>query len=387
MTRKSSENQQSGAVRFVIKFIQIVLYIPIQVAFIPLAIVGMIDGIYREIMVCKRLGVSFTAIKALQYRWFMHYFDARPDPFTVAFTKALPCESHFALWSTFGAFIVAQRLFGLTTIFGRLDEPGRETLTSTPTRRVVMFDEIMERYVDEMEQIVIPGSGFDLIAHHFTEGKSAKVFEVDQTATLNVKVEALERAGIANDWITYIPVDYSREFWADKLLEGGFDRTKKTLFIWQSVSLFLEPDLVRRTLREMVDLCADGSVIAQDFYSEAFISGKTSRAVKKTMKFIEKMGEYWKFGIDMSTDPEAATRLFLEDCGLRMTKYFQFGKKLNIEPFYCIVEAERLEDASGTRTPDVGVRSNVRSPPRILPTAVQPRERARDREAARELLR
>ena len=57
------------------------------------------------------------------------------------------------------------------------------------------------------------------------------------------------------------------------------------------------------------------------------------------------MGESWKFGIDMSNDPEAATRSFLEECGLRMTKYFQFGKKLDIEPFYCIVEADRLEDA------------------------------------------
>jgi len=34
---------------------------------------------------------------------------------------------------------------------------------------------------------------------------------------------------------------------------------------------------------------------------------------------------------------------FLE-CGLKMIKYTQFGEKLDIEPFYCIVEAEKLED-------------------------------------------
>ncbi|MCP4203395.1 MAG: class I SAM-dependent methyltransferase [bacterium] len=328
-----------------IKLFQVVLYIPIQVAFIPVAIVGLIDAIFKEMVVSARLGVSFTAIKALQYRWFMHYFGARPDPISVAFTKKLPCESHFGLWSTLGALIVAQRLFGLTTAFGRLDELGKETMSSTPTRRVVMFDEIMEHYVDDMEQIVILGAGFDLIALHFTKGKNTKVFELDQPGTLNVKVETLKRARIANDWITYIPVDYSRESWADKLLEAGFDRTRKTLFLWQSVSLFLEPDIVKKTLREMADLCADGSIIAQDFYSEAFISGKISRAVKRSVKVIERMGEYWRFGIDMSNDPEAATRSFLKECGLRMTKYFQFGKKLDMEPFYCIVEAERLEDA------------------------------------------
>jgi hypothetical protein len=53
------------------------------------------------------------------------------------------------------------------------------------------------------------------------------------------------------------------------------------------------------------------------------------------------MGEPAKFGIDMSTDPEEAVASFLKDCGLRMTEYIQFGEKLGIEPFSCIVEAER----------------------------------------------
>jgi methyltransferase (TIGR00027 family) len=344
MSGKNSENQRSGALRLLIKLFQVVLYIPIQIAFIPLAIVGLIDAIYKEMVVSKRLGVSFTAIKALQYRWFMHYFDARPDPLSVAFTKKLPCESHFGLWATLGALIIAKKVFGLTTAFGRLDEPGKETLSSTPTRRVVMFDEIMEQYVDDMEQIVILGAGFDLIALHFTNGKSAKVFELDQTGTLDVKVETLKRAGMANNWITYIPVDYSRESWSEKLLEAGFDRTRKTLFLWQSVSLYLEPDIVKTTLRDMADLSGDGSIIAQDFYSEAFRSGETSRAVRRSVQVIERMGEYWRFGIDMSNDSEAATRSFLKECGLRMTKYFQFGKKLDLEPFYCIVEAQRLEN-------------------------------------------
>jgi O-methyltransferase involved in polyketide biosynthesis len=119
----------------------------------------------------------------------MHYFDTRPDPVSVEFTKHLSCESHFGLWSTLGALIVSQRLFGLTTKFARLDEPGKETLFSTAGRRVLMFDEIVERYVDEMEQIVIPGVGFDLVALHFTRGKKAGVFELDQAQTLDVKVE------------------------------------------------------------------------------------------------------------------------------------------------------------------------------------------------------
>jgi O-methyltransferase involved in polyketide biosynthesis len=106
--------------------------------------------------------------------------------------------------------------------------------------------------------------------------------------------------------------------------------------------LYLDAELAQKTLRKMADLSADGSVIAQDFYSKAFSSGKYSRIANKQKSMIERMGEPWKFGIDMSNNPEAEVESFLEECGLKMTKYVQFGKKLDFEPFYCIVEAEKL---------------------------------------------
>jgi len=271
----------------------------------------------------------------------MHYFNTRPDPFSVTFTKNFPCESHFGMWSTFGALIISQRLFGFTTKLGKVAEPGEETLVSMVGRRLLMFDRIMEKYVDEMDQIVLPGAGFDLLALHFTKGKEVKVFELDQVKTLNIKVETLKKAGIKHDWIIYVPVDYSNESWDDKLLGAGFDKTKKTLFLWQSVSLFLEADIVKESLRNMTDLCVDGSIIAQDLYSKTFSLGEYSKSAKRFMSIIEKMGEPWKFGIDMSKDPKAAVESFLKDCGLKMTEYTLFGEKLDIEPFYCIVETEK----------------------------------------------
>ena len=325
------------------RIFQIILYIPIQIIFIPFAIIGMIYGLYKEMVNSRKLGVSFSAGQALQYRWIMHYFDTRPDPISVAFIKKFPCESHLGLFSIMGALIISQRLFGFTTRLGKLVKPGEENLDSTAGIRVLAFDRIMEKYADEMEQIVLPGAGFDLIALPFIKGNNVKVFELDQENTLDVKVETLNKAGIKHDRITYIPVDYSNESWAEKLLEAGFDKTKKTLFLWQSVSLYLEADIVRETLKDMADLCVEGSVVAQDFYSKAFSLGEYSTMAKRSMSLIENMGELMKFGIDMSNDPKAAVELFLKECGLKMTEYIQFGEKLDIEPFYCIVEAEKLQ--------------------------------------------
>jgi methyltransferase (TIGR00027 family) len=341
MKAMQTNHQKSKILSIFTKVFQIILYIPIQIIFIPLAMIGLVVGMYKEMANSKKLGVSYSAGQALQYRWFMHYLDTRPDPLTVEFTKKFPCESHFGLWTVMGALIISQRLFGFRTRLSEVAEPHKADLAAISGSRVVAFDRIMEKYVDEMEQIVLPGAGLDLITLHFTEGKKVQVFELDQADTLNVKVETMKKAGIQHDWITYIPVDYATESWVDKLLEAGFDKTKKTLFLWQSVSLYLEDELVRETLQDMADLCVDGSVIAQDFYSEAYSRGEYSFIAKRNMSLIESMGEPAKFGIDMSDDPKTAVESFLNECGLEMTDYIQFGEKLDIEPFYCIVEAEK----------------------------------------------
>ena len=341
MTVIQTKKQPSNTFSIFKKLFQIILFIPIQIIFIPLAIVGLIAGIYKEMVVGQKLGVSFSAIKALQYRWNAHYFDLRPDSLSVEFIRKLPCESHFGLWSLMGPMIIAKRLFGFTTGAVELVEP-EDTFDATAVTRVRIFDRIVEKHLDNVEQIVLPGAGLDLIALHYTNGKNVKVYELDQAGTLNVKVETLKKTGIKHDWINFVPVDYATESWADKLLEAGFDKTKKTLFLWQSVSLFLDEETVKDALAQMADLCVAGSVIAQDFYSEAFLSGDISKPAKKQFDLFERMGEPAKFGIDMSSGGETAVNTFLTSCGLKMTNYTQFGKNIGIQPFYCIVEAKKL---------------------------------------------
>jgi methyltransferase (TIGR00027 family) len=334
--------ERPGLLRFLIKFLQIILYVSIQIVFIPLAIIGLVVALYKELWRSKQLSVSFSAIKALQYRWMMHYFNTRPDSLSVAFTRHFPCESHFGMWSILGALIISVRLSGFPEKLGKLVEPGEESLDTLAGIRVLTFDRIMQEHVDDVDQVVLLGSGFDLIAHHLTKGKNVAVFEIDQVHTLNMKVETLQRASIECGWITYIPVDFSNESWDSKLLEAGFERSKRTLFLWQSVSLYLEPETVRATLLNMGNLCAEGSIIAQDFYSQSMVDCDFSKAAKKFKGIIEKMGEPWKFGLDMSDDPRGVVESYLNEVGLQMTEYIQFGEKRGLEGFYCIVEAEKL---------------------------------------------
>lgn len=325
--------------KYIKTFFQVLIFIPIQIIMIPFAIAGIFIGLYKEMVIGPKLGVSFSAGQALQYRYYMHYFDTRPDPLTVEFTKHYPSESHFALWSVLGAFIIARKYFGFKTKISELPKRGEEKLESTAGARVQAYDEIMAKYIDEVEQVLLPGSGLDLIALHFTKDKPVKVFEVDQTNTLKVKVDTLKKANIDHDWITYVPVDYEKESWSEKLLEAGFDKTKKTLIIWQTVSLFLEEEQIKDSLRAMADICPEGSIVVQDFYSNRMVFEMQDMSAKSTRNMMAKMGEPWKFGIDMSHNPKERIESFINDCGLELTGYRQFGIKLGIDPDYCITES------------------------------------------------
>lgn len=324
--------------KILLSFIQFILFVPIQIVFIPFAVIGLIHGLYKEMVMSKKLGVSFSAGQTLQYRWVLHYFNLRKDLQTIEFTKKYPCESHIGLWAVYGPLILSQKLFGFRTSLSKLPEPGKETLTSTAGARVVLFDSIMEKYIDQVDQVVIPGAGFDLINLHFTRGKNVKVFELDQPNTIEIKVKTLDKAKIEHDWINFVPVDYSMESWSEKLLEAGFNKNKKTLFLWQSVSHFLDEEQVKNTIKEMADLSTKESVVVQDFYSKIFALGEYSMVASKPRSMMEKMGEPWKFGIDMSDNPKEEVKSFLSDCGLEMIEMYMFGEKLNIKPFYCIVE-------------------------------------------------
>ena len=334
------EKKQNNIVSKIINIFKIIPFIILQVLFIPFMIFGLSIGIYKEMYRSKKLGISFSAGQALQYRWIMHYFDTRPDPISVQFTKKFPCESHFALWSTMGAFIISHKVFGFKSTFTKLVPIGHETLNKIAGNRVLIFDKIIEKHLDNVDQIVLPGAGFDLVAQKYTKDKNIKVFEIDQKNTINMKIDTMRKANIESEWITYIPVDYEVESWSKKLIDSGFDRTKRTLFLWQSVSLYLDENLVIENLKEMKALCNEDSIIALDLYSTAFLDGSISKMATKNMDMIAKQGEPWKFTLNMSHNPKEVIEEFLKKSNLEITKFYQFGKEINVEPFYCIVEAK-----------------------------------------------
>ena len=325
-----------------IKLFQFLVFLILQILFIPFAIIGLILALYKEFKVSKKLGVSFTAGQAIQIRWIMHYVRTRTDEDTVEFIKHFPIESHIGFLGMFGAAIIANRVCGYTPSLAKIPEPGKETLMTFLTTRTTHFDRIFKKYASQVDQIVNMGAGFDLRSLRYTKGKNIKVFELDQEKTQNLKLETMKKAGLQHDWITYIPVDFREESWVEKLTQNGFDKAKKTYFHWEAVADYLEEDVVKDTLKKMSELCSQGSIIGQSFASKALVAGEGTYAMKRTKKFMEKMGEPWLYGIDMSGDTRASMESLLNEFGLVLTELILLGRKGKTgKPFFAIAVCEK----------------------------------------------
>ena len=131
------------------------------------------------------------------------------------------------------------------------------------------------RYIDDYlqecrktgtTQVVILGAGLDSRAYR--DGLLAgavTTFEVDYPATQASKIERVKKLfDKLPENVVYAPIDFNIET-LDKLLAFGFDRSLKTLFIWEGVTIYLDGGTIEATLTWVRTNAAPGSSIIFDY--------------------------------------------------------------------------------------------------------------------------
>jgi len=324
-----------------IKMFQFVIFAIIQLVLLPLTIIGYVFIVVKVLLYSKKHGISATTTSPLGSRWFLHIFGLRKDEDGTKMITSLPHISVIGLWLTMGPAFIANRICGYTPALARIPEPEKASLMSSVGCRTGFFDRIMEKNIDSMDQVVFMGAGFDTRAFKYCKGKNIKVFELDKENTQNCKIEALKNAGIEHEWITFVPIDFNQESWEDKLIENGFDPSKKTFFLWEGVTPYLEEESVKQTLKAVAKSSGKGSVITFDFYSKTLVTGESSFLMKYYGKPLFKMtGENLKFGIDTTKNPKENVETLLKDAGLTLGELRMMGKTTEKEkPFGGLVEA------------------------------------------------
>jgi methyltransferase (TIGR00027 family) len=180
------------------------------------------------------------------------------------------------------------------------------------------IDDVLQNSLNEgLQQLVILGAGYDSRAYRFDLQGKVKTFEVDHPATQADKLAKLQVIfGKAPEHVTYVPVDFNTQTLEARLLESGYEPTRKTLFIWQGVSMYLTSEAVDSTLAFVVKHSGAGSAIVFDYIYRSVLEGVQKHSEVGGMRRYRFMtGEGLTFGI-----PEGAVESFLKERGFRQVK-------------------------------------------------------------------
>jgi methyltransferase (TIGR00027 family) len=211
------------------------------------------------------------------------------------------CYDQFArrfLGLRFGVIVRSRLLTRIALWYAERIIPGAADSLAARTRYI---DDYLKQCIDDgIEQLVILGAGYDSRAYRFDglKGK-VRVFEVDHPDTQRAKIQKVKRIfGSLPSHVTYVGLDLDEKKLGEGLLKAGYRKDKKTLFIWEGVTVYLTPEAVDETLAFVAENSGKGSSIIFDYaFQSALDATSDSEEAKKWRKAYERRGEPPKFAL------------------------------------------------------------------------------------------
>ena len=147
-------------------------------------------------------------------------------------------------------------------------------------------------------QVVILGAGLDSRAYRFGDAlRGVRVFELDLPQTQNYKKARVRDVfGGLPAHVTYTPIDFGTQDLATVLKGAGYDRSKRTWFIWEGVTMYVPEPGIDATLRAVATTAAPGSRIVFDYFTESALRDRQS-ALAPIAKNVAAVGEPLVFGM------------------------------------------------------------------------------------------
>lgn len=161
-------------------------------------------------------------------------------------------------------------------------------------------ESVLERALAEgVQQIVLLGAGYDTTALRLNLG-TARVFEVDAPPTQLDKRTVIERHGLDDARVTYVPCDFETDSLPERLSAHGFDPNSPSLIAWWGVSFFLTEDAARQTVADVAALSAPGSRFMFDYLDTSVVDGTTTcRGALRARNAVIKRDEPYRFGLSL----------------------------------------------------------------------------------------
>lgn len=127
-------------------------------------------------------------------------------------------------------------------------------------------DLVMEQFSHGVRQYVILGAGLDTFVQRRSEFASKlKIFEIDRFEPQEWKKQRLIELGFGiPDNLIFVPDDFDKESWWDKLLSYGFEPSQTSVIVSTGVSPYISKSATKDTLQNFANV-APGSKLAMSF--------------------------------------------------------------------------------------------------------------------------
>jgi methyltransferase (TIGR00027 family) len=197
---------------------------------------------------------------------------------------------------------------GSTIVLDALEMETERAWTTLGTRSVFARGvHVRTRHIDDVlaeslragaTQVVILGAGLDSRAYRFGDAlRGVRVFELDLPQTQNYKKARVRDVfGGLPAHVTYAPIDFATQDLATVLKDAGYDPSKRTLFIWEGVTMYVPEPGIDATLRAVATIAARGSRIVFDYFTERALRDRQSVLVP-IAKNVAAVGEPFVFGM------------------------------------------------------------------------------------------
>jgi methyltransferase (TIGR00027 family) len=187
--------------------------------------------------------------------------------------------------------------------------------------RTNLFDEVFVDALDNgFPQIVLLGAGMDTRALRFQDrNQGAMIFELDIKATQRHKLEVYERKKTAlPDALVFVPINFNKQRLGDVLTQAGYREQQRTLFLWEGVTMYLEPEAVDSTLAFIRGSAAAGSIVVFDYVRASVLRYENTLYGEKDARgTVARAEEGWIFGIE-----DGAIEGFLAERGFKLLSHY-----------------------------------------------------------------
>jgi len=188
--------------------------------------------------------------------------------------------------------------------------------------RTAYFDKHFKSALEKQTpQIVLLGAGYDSRAFRFANlNHKTKIFELDNGPTQNRKKECLKKAKFdIPQQVSFVPIDFNHESLEDVLSKAGFQNDQETIFLWEGVSYYLDPESANATFDFFSKSTHKASIIVFDYTIS--ISEDNLADSYGSKAFLQSMREHHADEAFMFSIAEGEINTFLEQRDLRCKEH------------------------------------------------------------------